>query len=289
MPPTRRQKRQKRRTYKGRRGGAYALGRAAMAAAALGSRPANTYKNAHAVNVYRGMPATVNMYRGVPSAANTYRGVPSAVNVYRNVPPAAILYNEVPPPVNESPTNKKFTNAQGKLVTWAQTQRYKNVWLNGVSKGIMTPTPPPPSGNVDLCADDAPLCEGHKGIPRAFMPQINKEDIPSFIKFALEHDGISSTNTTMRPSELKPSQREISATGVKGLAPKVNSGSILESGPLIVSRDGYVVDGHHRWGAFMNRAPNTPIPVIIMNATIQEVLESAAAWGARTVAFGDAK
>jgi hypothetical protein len=73
------------------------------------------------------------------------------------------------------------------------------------------------------------------------------------------------------------------------LVSKVNSGSILESGPLIVSRDGYVVDGHHRWGAFMNRAPNTPIPVIIMNATIQEVLESAAAWGARTVAFGDAK
>ncbi len=280
---SRRQRRQKRRTYKGRRGGAYAIGRAALAAAALGARPANTYKNAQAVNVYRGGPAeAVNMYKGVPSAVNVYKGVPSAVNMYRNVPSAVNMYRNVPNAEQGLPTDKKFRNAHGKLVTWAQTQHLKNVWLNGVAKGIATPTPTPKNGSVDLCADDAPLCEGHKGIPRIYMPQINKEQIESFRKFALERDGITSTQGSMLPGELKPSQREISSGGVNKLGSMINTNikTIDDYGPIIVSSDGYVVDGHHRWAAYLARRPNRPISVIIMAASIQQVLESAAAWGA---------
>ena len=249
---TRRQRRQKRRTYK-RRGGAYALGRAAMAAAAVGALPGSNHSHE-------------------PHFAHNHHS--SHVNIGPSVKPTF---------GNFSSTQPIFLDAQGKLVSWAQTQTFKNTWINGVSNAVATPKPAK-GRNVDLCAEGAPLCEGHMGIPRIWMPQIDLEHTPAFRKFALEHDGIESSEGSVLPTELKPTQREISTIGVEKLASYINSGQ-MRPDPIIVSADGYVVDGHHRWAAYVDRTPDKPIPVITMAAPIQKVLESAAAWRAPVQAF----
>jgi len=249
---SRRQRRQRRRTYKKRRGGAYALGRAAMAAAALGVLPGESHE---------------------PHFAHNHHFEP--VNVGSAVKPAGFNYGAYTQPI--------FVDAQGQLVSWAQTQQFKNTWINGVSNAASTPKPAK-GRNVDLCGENAPLCEGHMGIPRIWMPQISLEQTPAFRKFALEHDGIESSEGTMLPTELKPTQREISTIGVEKLASYINSGQ-MRPDPIIVSADGYVVDGHHRWAAYVSRTPDTPIHVITMAAPIKKVLESAAAWHAPVQAF----
>jgi hypothetical protein len=111
---------------------------------------------------------------------------------------------------------------------------------------------------------------GSLNVPRASMPQIKSTHRGAMVQY-LKGRGITHSREEIAPNLLRPSQAEFSPAKVeKALGFEGKSRSIL------VSSDGYVVDGHHQWLAALNSAPDTPIPVIRLNAPIQQTLIEAA-------------
>jgi len=108
---------------------------------------------------------------------------------------------------------------------------------------------------------------GHIGISRADMPQIKAGDRGAMVNF-LKGRGIAHEEVEISPRSLKPSQAEFSPA-------KVQKAREHEGGDraILISADGYVVDGHHQWLAA--RDSDQPIRAIKLNAPIREVLDAA--------------
>ena len=83
-------------------------------------------------------------------------------------------------------------------------------------------------------------------LARAEMPQIGKAI--GFINY-LKQNHIDASRQSIDPDELRSSQIEFDDEKIEGLRQKPSGN------PIIVSSDGYVIDGHHRWLAdhFENR------------------------------------
>ena len=103
-------------------------------------------------------------------------------------------------------------------------------------------------------------------VPRASMPQIKSEHRGAMVQF-LKGRGITHTQEDVPASSLTPSQIEYSPE-------KVEKAKAF-TGPqrsILVSADNYVVDGHHQWMAALSESPDRSIPVIRLNAPIQQLL-----------------
>jgi hypothetical protein len=88
------------------------------------------------------------------------------------------------------------------------------------------------------------------GIPREKMPQIDSEDHKSFKKF-LDKRNIGVRMIEINPKSLRATQGEFDSK-------KIESGlKKTEIRPIIVSQDGFVIDGHHRWLQAINGNKNT--------------------------------
>ncbi|MEG0922639.1 MAG: LPD38 domain-containing protein [Comamonas sp.] len=105
---------------------------------------------------------------------------------------------------------------------------------------------------------------GTLGIPRAEMPQIKAAHRGALVNF-LKARGIDSKAAEVPANDLKPTQAEFSQG-------KVNAARNFKGGDrsILVSSDGYVVDGHHQWLA--KRANGEPVKVVRLQAPIREVL-----------------
>jgi len=136
----------------------------------------------------------------------------------------------------------------------------------------------------DLCVGRRNICAGDLGIPRKYMPQFDDQQaIRSFTKFVRKAYHIKSYRGTRKAGQLRPSQKEINRKRIDGLIKDniLNKVNI----PIVVSGDNYVVDGHHRWAAYRLKKPNKPLPAIIVDAPIKDVLGIAVAWGAKHQEF----
>ena len=99
---------------------------------------------------------------------------------------------------------------------------------------------------TDLTVEDTALFAGGANRPRESMPQIPKEYRPEFVQ-SMKDDGIEVTEgTTISPTRLLPTQSEINAGRVGGMMRKYDRGDKTLT-PIMVSKDNYVLDGHHRW------------------------------------------
>jgi hypothetical protein len=109
---------------------------------------------------------------------------------------------------------------------------------------------------------------GTLGVPRAQMPQIRAAHRGALVNF-LKARGIDSKATEVPANDLKPTQAEFSPA-------KVEQARLHQGGDrsILVSSDGYVVDGHHQWLA--KRANGQPVNVIRLNAPVREVLAQVA-------------
>lgn len=76
---------------------------------------------------------------------------------------------------------------------------------------------------------------------RSELPQIASHNLPDFIKH-LNRQGIGVKKHHVDPSNLKATQSEFNVEKVKGMM-----GKDLDDKPSLTSRDGYILDGHHRW------------------------------------------
>ena len=124
----------------------------------------------------------------------------------------------------------------------------------------------------DWCAGNS-VCRGNLNIPRNDMPQIKPQFVKDFFAWTKAKYGASTKLRMWKASALKPCQRDISKSRIKSL---LTSGqAFIKKNPQIVSRDGYVLDGHHRWAAAVTQNPNMTIPTFTVDLPIRDLLKAA--------------
>lgn len=141
---------------------------------------------------------------------------------------------------------------------------------------------------INLCKVTIPgtnlYCEKNKGLTRHEMPQFKGEPVPGspadkmprnkdgevdtepLFRKMLEDKGIETTQTEVAADRLKATQSELGADKVLGMVEGLekNPQDPNLTGPIFVSRDGYVIDGHHRWAAiaaYNAKNPDKQIPM----------------------------
>lgn len=118
-------------------------------------------------------------------------------------------------------------------------------------------------------AVDVPEKEDTMGIPRRDMPQIDSKDLKHFFDHLKKND-ITATKRTVDPSKLKATQGHFNKSKIKSIMDDMESGK-TESKPIIVSKDNYVMDGHHRWLAHSNL--NKDIDVHQVNVKAKKLID----------------
>jgi len=142
--------------------------------------------------------------------------------------------------------------------------------------------------DINLCQITVPgtnlYCDDNLGIPREEMPQFKgkpqpgtpAEDMPvdkngevdtePLFKKMLDEKGITVTQTEVPADKLKATQSELVGAKVVGMmgALEENPQHPSITAPIYVSRDGFVIDGHHRWAAiaaYNASHPDAQIPM----------------------------
>lgn len=105
-------------------------------------------------------------------------------------------------------------------------------------------------------------------IARNIMPQISSDKVAAFTTFA-KIEGVSCEKKLIAASELKPSQGEFNLEKVRQLMDTdLQSINI----PVIVSSDYYLMDGHHRWLAALNKDENFKLQAYVFDAEVNDLL-----------------
>lgn len=117
------------------------------------------------------------------------------------------------------------------------------------------------------------------GMARANMPQIPNGELKN--KFLAEQAarGVSTAAEKVPATALKPTQADFNPENIQYLRDAVKAGTFKDTNPLIVSREGRVLDGHHRWaGAALD---GESISVLRVDLPIHELLAEAKAFNDR--------
>jgi hypothetical protein len=104
------------------------------------------------------------------------------------------------------------------------------------------------------------------------MPQILQPRIPDFLS-ELEAGGVKVERGSAKVGELKPTQAEIHVEHVREMLEKVPEANLRKA--VIVSSDGYVLDGHHRWAALHMKGADEEIATIEVGLPIRKLLDVA--------------
>jgi len=167
----------------------------------------------------------------------------------------------------------------------------------------------------DLChvtvANTNLFCVEHVGIPRAKMPQLkgvpakgsrgaelepNKKgevDLSKHFRHHLEKHGYDVLKATEDASYLRASQRELDGVKIAGMMQAIKEGKVPDN-RIWVTRDNYVLDGHHRWAAqvALEYIEGKPIPMKVFKVdmsitdAIRDANHFAAKWGIAQQAVG---
>jgi len=192
------------------------------------------------------------------------------------------------------------TKDSDSIINDARKQRYVNRFMNKLNEKVKeakeTGKPLP---NFNLCEISIPgtnlFCGDNLDIPRKEMPQlkgkptlgspadklpkdseggVNAED--AFKKY-LEKKGYKIESKSVDVLQLKASQRELVGAKVVGmreaLQTKPPEDTKKITAPIFVSKDGYILDGHHRWAALVGLAMGTEKkkPPVMMDVQIIDI------------------
>ena len=106
-------------------------------------------------------------------------------------------------------------------------------------------------------------------IDRKDMPQIKSKDLKDFFLF-LKKNGVKTIKKSMDATKLKATQGQFDKGKIKKAIDDISTGSMPDK-PIMVSKDGYVIDGHHRWLAYYNM--NRKIDVYEANVDSKRLIE----------------
>lgn len=131
---------------------------------------------------------------------------------------------------------------------------------------------PDASPHVDAAAQTQ---ERHQQYAKMFKPSlgIRRDDmpqVPSGVKGKfldeLRASGVSVEDATVDPKDLKPSQSTYNADNMDYLTAETRAGRYDAKTRILVSSDGRVLDGHHRWAVAALEGKDLPITKIGMTA-----------------------
>ncbi|MGE6213059.1 PLxRFG domain-containing protein [Comamonas aquatica] len=127
------------------------------------------------------------------------------------------------------------------------------------------------AGNADIAGDRVGgewvafgPSSGTLGVPRAQMPQVDAAHRGALVNY-LKGQGIASEQAEVPANSLKPTQAEFSEAKVRKASKRTGGDRAI-----LVSSDGYVVDGHHQWLA--KRQDGQPVKVLQLQAPISQLL-----------------
>lgn len=161
--------------------------------------------------------------------------------------------------------------------------------------------------NLDLCKVSVPgtnlFCGGNLGIERAKMPQLSGKPRPGSradskskndkgevnlgeeFQQHLRDKGVEVRDETIPASQLRASQAELVGPNVAWMmtegAEMLGIGQTGRGNRIFVSRDGYVIDGHHRWAATVGmdssdgKLGDLQMDVVVIDMPISDVLREA--------------
>ena len=105
---------------------------------------------------------------------------------------------------------------------------------------------------------------------RKDMPQVNTQDLSKALSIAKSK--VKVTKGMSIVGSLKPSQKELISNKVKAVSKKYNKPTDMK--PLIISKDNYIVDGHHRWAAAIYKfGKDTIVPTFRLHLKRDEAIE----------------
>lgn len=126
-----------------------------------------------------------------------------------------------------------------------------------------------------LTLEGTPIFAGGLNLPRSAMPQIPKRHKAEFFR-DLRAAGVKVTRERVDPMTLTPTQKEISALRTGEQLRAFEKGK-RDFGPLLISKDNKVLDGHHRWAMGVVLAIDRSgirIPVDRIHLTRKEALKA---------------
>ena len=129
------------------------------------------------------------------------------------------------------------------------------------------------------------MTDDNLGIPRRDMPQIPSSRRQEYIDL-LESRGIKVKRETVAASTLKPIQSEISGSNAGEIMRKMEKekGKFFDDfdkSAIVVSSDDYVIDGHHRWAAYVAlelKGGGRKANVIRLGMKHEEAIATTRAW-----------
>jgi hypothetical protein len=94
---------------------------------------------------------------------------------------------------------------------------------------------------------------------------------------SLSKEGIQTSRVKKVPvGKLKATQKEIKAAKAFGMADSHLKGDFDDiDQKIVVSRDGYILDGHHRWAALLTIDPKRKIKVKVIDMNMDNLLKKA--------------
>lgn len=152
-----------------------------------------------------------------------------------------------------------------------------------------------PAPNINLCDVTIPgtnlYCDDNLGIPRDEMPQFKgnaqpgsraagmeadksgEVDTEPVFRKMLDEKGITVLQTEVPADKLKATQKDLVGAKVVGMmgALEEDPNHPKITAPIYVSRDGYVIDGHHRWAAVVAYNAQHPENQIPMKTTVLDM------------------
>lgn len=224
---------------------------------------------------------------GVADILRTIRPLDVVPPVAEVAPPIAAPDARVEPtlgdaglmPPDYSVANRKPGPADGiDLTAGMRDPDAPNVWR------AREPSATPQRDAIDRVIDPMndwhafPPDTGTLGVPRADMPQIRAEHRGAMTNF-LNARGIEHEQVEVPAESLKPTQAEFSLD-------KVLKAQQFDGGnrSILVSSDGYVLDGHHQWLAAVDAGE--PVKAIRFDAPIAELLQTVKEFPSATLADG---
>jgi len=125
------------------------------------------------------------------------------------------------------------------------------------------------------------FCAETKGIPRVKMPQLDRKQTKAFIEY-LKAKGYKVERERERADHLRATQDELSGAKVAANMDKLQDVEDHINKRLVVSKDDYILDGHHHWAAKIGldaaegKLSNaTKMPISRVNISITKLLEEA--------------
>lgn len=112
----------------------------------------------------------------------------------------------------------------------------------------------------------------HMGISRCQMPQIAGSDLVDFEDY-LNDNGVYLRKKVQATKNLTLCQQDYSKFKIMKLMRKMSASGKLD--PIIVSKDGYVLDGSHRFLSVHNTRDDATIPTLVANVNIRPLLDLA--------------